>query len=366
MPSRAPITDEEMQQLRDRMERYEAAKSTRTPPQAPSQTFGMRTHSARRTGPRQRYDPQAAAEARHADRMRLMELRKAVLAQQATEREAKRVKVQAVKDARPEGGYPAIAPMLLGNTDRDSTDPTKRRAYWKERGIDSPGLSTEERSKIQGPTAKVQLPVGDRPISSMYSVTPNQYQDAYGVPFTGSDPDSMRRLLALQNGTASVINSENSVLDQRSQDAYNSRPANPNPTTAAYTGLAPISTEQMRVGVMNNIESPEDRKESEKHRKVIQNAMKVGGITPESIAAYDRQEKMRIEREGPRPEFTERAVSSKPNSKPTENPPASSWYTGDLSKDLEEIGKGSLPKGSILYDQAARRLAELKARYGGR
>lgn len=359
MPSRAPLTDEEMQALRDRMERYEAAKSTRTPPPAPSQTFGMRTHSARRTGPRQRYDPQAAAEARHADRMRLAELRKTVLAQKATEAEAKRVKVQAVKDRVDKAGRSDVFPMMTNNTDRDSTDPTKRRAYWKERGIDSPGLSTEERSKIQGPTAKVQLPVGDRPISSMYSVTPNQYQDAYGVPFTGSDPDSMRRLLSLQNGTGSAIGSERSVLDQRSQDAYNSRPANPNPTTAAYTGLAPISTDQMRVGVLNNIQSPEDR-------RVMEIAERVGGITPESIDAYDRQEKMRIEREGPRPEFTERSVSSKPNSKPTENPPASSWYTGDLNKELEEIGKGSLPKGSILYDQAARRLAELKARYGGR
>lgn len=246
MPSRAPLTDEEMQALRDRMERYEAAKSTRTPPPAPSQTFGMRTHSARRTGPRQRYDPQAAAEARHADRMRLMELRKAVLAQQATEAEAKRVKVQAVKDARPEGGYPAndkpkMSPVY-GMSYRDSDDPAMRRAYWKERGIDSPGLSNEERSRVQGPTAKVQLPVGDRPISSMYSVTPNQYQDTYGVPFTGSDPDSMRRLLALQNGTASVIGSERKVMDQQSQDAFDSRPANPNPP--AFGGLAPITTEQ--------------------------------------------------------------------------------------------------------------------------
>ena len=246
MPSRAPLTDEEMQLLRDRMERYEAAKSTRTPPQAPSQTFGMRTHSARRTGPRQRYDPQAAAEARHADRMRLMELRKAVLAQQATEAEAKRVKVQAVKDARPEGGYPAndkpkMSPVY-GMSYRDSDDPAMRRAYWKERGIDSPGLSNEERSRVQGPTAKVQLPVGDRPISSMYSVTPNQYQSAYGVEFTGSDPDSMRRLLALQNGTASVMDSERKVIDQKSQDAFDSRPANPNPP--AFGGLAPITPEQ--------------------------------------------------------------------------------------------------------------------------
>ena len=125
---------------------------------------------------------------------------------------------------------------------RDSGVPEERRAYWKERGIDSPGLSLEEQSKIQGPTAKVKLPIGDRPISSMYSVTPNQYQDAYGVPFTGSDPDSMRRLLALQNGTASVIGSERKVMDQQSQDAFDNRPANPNPP--AFGGLAPITPEQ--------------------------------------------------------------------------------------------------------------------------
>jgi hypothetical protein len=139
-------------------------------------------------------------------------------------------------------------------------------------------------------------PKPERPISSMYSVTPSQYQAAYGVEFTGSDPDSMRRLLALQNGTGSAMDSERSVLDQRSQDAYNSRPANPNPTTAAYTGLAPMSADQMRVGIRNNIQSPEDR-------KVMENAERVGGITPESIDAYDRREKMKLEREGPRPEF---------------------------------------------------------------
>ena len=361
MPSRAPLTNEEMQALRDRMDRYEAAKSNRAPAQAPSQTFGMSTHSSRNVGRRPRYDPEALASERYHHNLELMDLRKKVEADNEERAVKQREKVQAVKDRidgnRPAGGYPAPTPMLLGNTDRDSTDPLMRRAYWKERGIDSPGLSPEERAKVQGPTARVQLPVGDRPISSMYSVTPNQYQAAYHIPFAGSDPDSMRRLLALQNGTGSAMDSERSVLDQRSQDAYNSRPANPNPTTAAYTGLAPMSTEQMRVGVMNNIQSPEDR-------KVMENAQRVGGITPESIAARDRQEKMAIEREGPRPEFTEPKSGTMPPAKP----PISSWYTGDLTKDLEELGRGSLsiPKGSLLYDQAARRLAELKARYGER
>lgn len=257
MPSRAPLTDEEMQQLRDRVERYEAAKSNRTPPPAPSQTFGMRTHSARRTGPRQRYDPQAAAEARHADRMRLAELRKTVLAQKETEAAAKRVKVQAVKDRLDKAGRSDVFPMMTNNTDRDSTDPTKRRAYWKERGIDSPGLSTEERSRVQGPTAKVQLPVGDRPISSMYSVTPNQYQDAYGVPFTGSDPDSMRRLLALQNGTGSAMNSERMVMDQKSQDSFDNRPKNPNPPAAVFGGMSSIGKEQQGVADTNEREMQE-------------------------------------------------------------------------------------------------------------
>jgi hypothetical protein len=190
--------------------------------------------------------------------MRLAELRKTVLAQQATEAEAKRVKVKAVKDRLPEGGYPAsdkptMSPVY-GMSYRDSDDPAMRRAYWKERGIDSPGLSNEERSGVQGPTAKVQLPVGDRPISSMYSVTPSQYQDAYGVPFTGSDPDSMRRLLALQNGTGSVMNSERMVMDQQSQDAFDNRPANPNPSAAfkpSFGGLSSISEEQQGVAGAN-------------------------------------------------------------------------------------------------------------------
>jgi hypothetical protein len=189
--------------------------------------------------------------------MRLAELRKTVLAQQATEAEAKRVKVQAVKDRVDKAGRSTVAPMLLGNTDRDSTDPLMRRAYWKERGIDSPGLSTEERSKIQGPTAKVQLPVGDRPISSMYSVTPNQYQDAYGVPFTGSDPDSMRRLLSLQNGTGSVMNSERMVMDQKSQDTFDNRPKNPNPPAAVFGGMSSIGKEQQGVADINEREMQE-------------------------------------------------------------------------------------------------------------
>ena len=290
MPSRAPLTDEEMQLLRDRMERYEAAKSTRTPPPAPSQTFGMQTHSARRTGPRQRYDPQAAAEARHADRMRLAELRRTVDADKAAQAAAKRVKVQAVKDARPEGGYPAsdkptMSPVY-GMSYRDSDDPAMRRAYWKERGIDSPGLSTEERSKIQGPTAKVQLPVGDRPISSMYSVTPNQYQDAYGVPFTGSDPDSMRRLLALQNGTGSAMNSERMVMDQQSQDAFDSRPANPNPPAAfkpSFGGLSSISEEQQGIAGAN--QGKEDSlARQEEMRQERARAGRIADLNAESIS----------------------------------------------------------------------------------
>ena len=362
MPSRAPLTDEEMQLLRDRMERYESAKHNRAPVQAPSQTFGMSTHSSRNVGRRPRYDPEAVASERYNHNLELMDLRKKVEADNEERANKQRDKVQAAHDRNvgnyPAGGYPT---PVLGNTDRDSTDPLLRTAYWKERGINSAGLSPEERAKVQGPTAKVQLPVGDRPISSMYSVTPNQYLSAYHVPFTGSDPDSMRRLLALQNGTGSAMDSERSVLDQRSQDAYNSRPANPNPTTAAYTGLAPMSAEQMRVGVRNNIQSPEDR-------KVMENAERVGGITPESIDAYDRREKMKLEREGPRPEFTEPPAGRMPTSKPPVNPSVSSWYTGDLTKDLEELGKGGVPapRGSILYDEAARRLAELKARYGER
>ena len=241
------MSPEQIDALREELANRANRNSTRTPPPAPSQTFGMRTHSARRTGPRQRYDPEAAAEARHRDRMRLAELRKTVLAQRETEAEAKRVKVQAAKERNqgnyPAGGYPqpTMSPVY-GMSYRDSGVPEERRAYWKERGIDSPGLSLEEQSRIQGPTAKVKLPVGDRPISSMYSVTPNQYQDAYGVPFTGSDPDSMRRLLALQNGTASVIGSERKVMDQQSQDAFDNRPKNPNPP--AFGGLAPITPEQ--------------------------------------------------------------------------------------------------------------------------
>jgi len=246
MPSRAPLTDEEMQALRDRMDRYEAAKSNRAPAQAPSQTFGMSTHSSRNVGRRPRYDPEALASERYHHNLELMDLRKKVEADNEERAAAKRVKVQAVKDDQPEGGYPAFSrptmSSVYGMSYRDSGVPEERRAYWKERGIDSPGLSPEERANVQGPTAKVQLPVGDRPISSMYSVTPNQYRDTYGVPFTGSDPDSMRRLLALQNGTASVIGSERKVMDQQSQDAFDNRPANPNPP--AFGGLAPITPEQ--------------------------------------------------------------------------------------------------------------------------
>jgi len=283
MPSRAPLTDEEMQLLRDRMERYEAAKSTRTPPPAPSQTFGMRGGSSRRTGPRQRYDPEAAAEARHANRMRLAELRTKVETDKATRATAQKAKRKKIQDE---------ASLRTGLKEKGSGEGLKSGAFYQTRSsrFDGPPETTVAQDYAAA------NPQRERPISSMYSVTPSQYQAAYGVEFTGSDPDSMRRLLALQNGTGSAMDSERSVLDQRSQDAYNSRPANPNPTTAAYTGLAPMSADQMRVGVRNNIQSPEDR-------KVMENAERVGGITPESIDAYDRQEKMKLEREGPRPEF---------------------------------------------------------------
>ena len=279
MPSRAPLTDEEMQLLKDRVERYEAAKSNRTPPPAPSQTFGMRGGSSRRTGPRQRYDPEAAAEARHANRMRLAELRTKVETDKATRATAQKAKRKKIKDEES---------VRTGLVENKAGTGLKSGAFYQPVNYDQKTTVAEDYAAAH--------PKPERPISSMYSVTPSQYQAAYGVEFTGSDPDSMRRLLALQNGTGSAMNSERSVLDQRSQDAYNSRPANPNPTTAAYTGLAPMSADQMRVGVRNNIQSPEDR-------KVMENAERVGGITPESIDAYDRREKMKLDREGPRPEF---------------------------------------------------------------
>jgi hypothetical protein len=350
------MSPEQIDALREELANRANRKSNRAPAQAPSQTFGMRTHSSSNVGRRPRYDPEAAASARYNHNLELMDLRKKVEADNEERATKQREKVQAAHDRNdgnhPAGGYPA---MLLGNTERDSTDPLLRTAYWKERGINSAGLSPEERAKVQGPTARVQLPVGDRPISSMYSVTPNQYQAAYHIPFAGSDPDSMRRLLALQNGTASVIESERSVLDQRSQDAYNSRPANPNPTTAAYTGLAPMSTEQMRVGVRNNIQSPEDR-------KVMENAERVGGITPESIDAYDRREKMKLDREGPRPEFNpmvkvKRQIENERN-KPAMDPLAQSILDelNGISTTLEPSdtpsatygpGRKGLPRGAV-------------------
>jgi hypothetical protein len=299
----------------------------------------MRTHSARRTGPRQRYDPEAAAEARHANRMRLAELRKTVLTQQAAEADAKKVKRKKIQDE---------SSVRTGLEEKGSGEGQKSGAFYQTRRDNYDGRTVAQDYAAANPQR-------ERPISSMYNVTPSQYQAAYGVEFTGSDPDSMRRLLALQNGTGSAIDSERSVLDQRSQDAYNSRPANPNPTTAAYTGLAPMSADQMRVGVRNNIQSPEDR-------KVMENAERVGGITPESIDAYDRREKMKLEREGPRPEFNpmvkvQRQIENERN-KSTMDPLAQSILDelSGISTTLEPSdtpsatygpGRKGLPRGAV-------------------
>ena len=237
MPSRAPLTDEEMQLLRDRMERYEAAKSTRTPPPAPSQTFGMRTHSARRTSPRQRYDPEAAAEARHANRMRLAELRTKVENDKATRATAQKAKRKKIKDEE------SVRTGLVEN--RAGTG-LKSGAFYQPVNYDQKTTVAEDYAAAN--------PQRERPISSMYSVTPSQYAAAYGVPFTSSDPDSMRRLLALQNGTGSAMNSERMVMDQQSQDAFDSRPANPNPPAAfkpSFGGLSSISEEQQGVAGAN-------------------------------------------------------------------------------------------------------------------
>jgi hypothetical protein len=214
--------------------------------------------------------------------MRLAELRKTVEAEKATAKAAQEVKRAARIEKDKEAALRPIDPSKSGTG-------FKSGAFYQTKNPqdDTGKVFPYYRTSVAEDYYKDRQ--RERPISSMYSVTPSQYKDAYGVEFTGSDPDSMRRLLALQNGTASVMDSERSVLDQRSQDAYNSRPANPNPTTAAYTGLAPMSVDQMRVGVRNNIQSPEDR-------KVMENAERVGGITPESIAAMDRQRADELER----------------------------------------------------------------------
>lgn len=230
MPSRAPLTDEEMQLLRDRMERYEAAKSNRTAQPTPSQTFGMRTYSSRGVGRRPRYDANAAEEVRQAKRVKLMELRKTVEKDKA-ERKAK--KVAPSSSTIRSGGDPAGAGLKSG-------------AFYST--ARNPGQTTVAQDYAAA------NPQRERPISSMYSVTPSQYQAAYGVPFTGSDPDSMRRLLALQNGTGSAMNSERMVMDQQSQDDFDNRPANPNPSAAfkpSFGGLSSISEEQQGVAGAN-------------------------------------------------------------------------------------------------------------------
>ena len=269
MPSRAPLTDEEMQLLRDRMERYEAAKSTRTPPPAPSQTFGMQTHSARRTGPRQRYDPQAAAEARHADRMRLAELRKTVEADKETRATAQKAKRKKIQDE---------ASPRTGLEDKGSGTGLKSGAFYSTARDPSQTTVAQDYAAAN--------PQRERPISSMYSVTPSQYAAAYGVPFTGSDPDSMRRLLALQNGTGSAMNSERMVMDQQSQDAFDNRPANPNPPAAfkpSFGGLSSISEEQQGVAGAN--QGKEDSlARQEEMRQERARAGRIADLNAESIS----------------------------------------------------------------------------------
>ena len=285
MPSRAPLTDEEMQLLRDRVERYEAAKSTRTPPPAPSQTFGMRTHSARRTSPRQRYDPEAAAEARHADRMRLAELRKTVLTQQAAEADAKKVKRKKIQDE---------SSVRTGLEEKGAGTGLKSGAFYQP-------VNYNQKTTVAQDYAAAHPPI-ERPISSMYSVTPSQYAAAYGVPFTGSDPDSMRRLLALQNGTASVIGSERGVIDQRQTDKDNAaKYANMKPAVGDHSREVkepgePGSDYQSRAFMENLI--PDGTYAEANRQYAYDNAMEQAGGVPNQgqIDAMDRQREAELER----------------------------------------------------------------------
>lgn len=216
MPSRAPLTDEEMQALRDRMERYEAAKSTRTPPPAPSQTFGMRTHSARSTGPRQRYDPEAAAEARHRDRMRLAELRTTVDAQKAKDKAAQDVKRAARVAKDKENALRPIDDVNKGQglksgafyqTVNPTDDTGKPWPYYK--------TSVAEDYAARQPSRD------DRPISPFYNVTPAQYRAAYTIEYNPRDPNSMRRLIALTTpGSGLAYESERSVEDGLIESSY--------------------------------------------------------------------------------------------------------------------------------------------------
>ena len=280
MPSRAPLTDEEMQALRDRMERYEAAKSTRTPPPAPSQTFGMRTHSARRTGPRQRYDPQAAAEARHADRMRLAELRKTVLTQQAAEADAKKVKRKKIQDE---------SSVRTGLEEKGAGTGLKSGAFYQP-------VNYNQKTTVAEDYAARQPSRDDRPISSMYSVTPRQYRDAYRTDFVSSDPDSMRRLLALQNGTESVYKAERGVIDQQIEDAQNAEKyANMKPAVGDYSGLVREDSDYQRRA---NLQIPEaDVKEARRLDEYDAAMAQAGGVPNQGqMDALDRQREAELER----------------------------------------------------------------------
>lgn len=122
---------------------------------------------------------------------------------------------------------PASKPMVYGDADRDSTDSEKRTAYWKERGINSSGLSPEERAKQAEP-----VPLNpNKKISPTYWVTYGDFETATGEKYDVMNAKHRQLFFDLNSSGESTVAptagvGEGPAYDSLAYHTMRRRPAN--------------------------------------------------------------------------------------------------------------------------------------------
>ena len=125
-------------------------------------------------------------------------------------------------------GYKPPEPktMMYGKADRDSTDSAKRTSYWKERGINSSGLSPEERAKVPDTTVN-----SDKRISPTYWVTHGDFQNATGEKYDVMNAKHRQLFFDLNSSGESTVAptagvGEGPAYDSQAYHTMRRRPAN--------------------------------------------------------------------------------------------------------------------------------------------
>ena len=128
-------------------------------------------------------------------------------------------------------GYKPPEPktMVYGDADRDSTDSAKRTSYWKERGINSSGLSPEERAKVPDTTVN-----SDKRISPTYWVTHSDFQNATGEKYDVMNAKHRQLFFDLNSSGESTVAptagvGEGPAYDSQAYHTMRRRPANITP-----------------------------------------------------------------------------------------------------------------------------------------